>query len=131
MNPEQRAVLDFHKIFGSGIVEKPSIQDEALASLSIALIAEEFNEVIGAMAEQDPVALAKELADLLYVVYGAGIRAGIDLEPVFWEVHRSNLTKVPEDGIIQYREDGKILKPDTYSPADLKPIIEKQLGETE
>jgi predicted HAD superfamily Cof-like phosphohydrolase len=131
MGPEQSAVKEFHQMFENDDPIKPDITNPTLAALSITLIAEEFNELIDSIADQDPVEVADALGDLLYVVYGAGLRFGIDLEPVFNEIHRSNLTKMPEDGIIQYREDGKILKPDTYSPADLKPIIEKQLGETE
>ena len=67
-------------------------------------------------------ALAKEMADLLYVVYGTAVSYGIDMEPVFREVHRSNLSKVGG----YKRADGKWVKPPTYSPADIQPIIEAQ-----
>jgi predicted HAD superfamily Cof-like phosphohydrolase len=126
MNAEQLAVKDFHKLFHSDDPGSPDITNPDLAALSIALIAEEFNELIVAIAGQDPVEVADALGDLLYVVNGAGLRFGIDLEPVFWEIHRSNLSKLPEDGVMKYREDGKVIKPETYSRPDLKPIIEKQ-----
>jgi predicted HAD superfamily Cof-like phosphohydrolase len=131
LSPEQIALLDFHKIFGLEWSDHPVEISEAEAALRIHLMDEELREVITAMALEDLPAVAKELADLLYVVYGTAVSYGLDMEPIFAEVHRSNLTKMPADGIIQYREDGKVLKPETYSPADLKPIIEKQLGETE
>ena len=66
--------------------------------------------------------IAKELADLLYVVYGTAVSLGIDMEPVFKEVHRSNMSKVGG----YKREDGKWVKPPTYSPAALQDILEAQ-----
>ena len=63
--------------------------------------------------------LAKELADLLYVVYGTAEELGIPLEEVFKEVHKSNMTKVWEDGTVKHNEFGKILKPATYDKPDL------------
>ncbi|MEC4688424.1 MAG: hypothetical protein VST64_08985, partial [Nitrospirota bacterium] len=67
-------------------------------------------------------AVAKELADLLYVVYGAAVSCGIDMEPVFQEVHRSNMSKLGG----YKRADGKWVKPPTYSPASIQPILQAQ-----
>ena len=53
------------------------------------------------------------MADLLYVVYGTAVSYGIDMDPVFREVHRSNMSKVGG----YKRDDGKWVKPATYSPA--------------
>lgn len=64
-------------------------------------------------------ALAKELADVLYVVYGTAELLEIPLEAVFAEVHRSNMSKVGPNGEVIRREDGKILKPDAYREADV------------
>lgn len=63
-------------------------------------------------------ALAKELADVLYVVYGTADLLEIPLEAVFAEVHRSNMSKVVDGKVIR-REDGKVLKPATYREADV------------
>jgi predicted HAD superfamily Cof-like phosphohydrolase len=68
-------------------------------------------------------ALAKELADVLYVVYGTAQLLDIPLESVFAEVHRSNMSKVGPDGQVIRREDGKILKPGTYREADVHGAI--------
>lgn len=46
------------------------------------------------------------------------------IEKVFDEVHRSNMSKVFPDGTVRYDEGGKVLKPDTYSKADIKSILE-------
>jgi predicted HAD superfamily Cof-like phosphohydrolase len=56
------------------------------------------------------------------VVYGTAVSLGIDMEPVFKEVHRSNMSKVGG----YKREDGKWVKPPTYSPASLDIILEAQ-----
>jgi predicted HAD superfamily Cof-like phosphohydrolase len=52
------------------------------------------------------------LCDLIYVTLGVAVEAGFRLGPFFHEVHRSNMTKV--GGPV--REDGKVLKPDTWEP---------------
>lgn len=83
--------------------------------LRIDLIAEEFNELKDALANDNIIDTADAIADLLFVIYGACDTWGIDIAPVFEEVVRSNNTKV--GGPV--REDGKLLKPDTYEPPDI------------
>lgn len=126
MNKEQEMVREFHKAFGSEMADHPQEVSEAEAALRIHLMEEELREVITAIAYEDIVSLAKEFADLLYVVYGAASAYGVDMEPVFKAVHKSNMTKMPEDGMVKYREDRKIIKPATYEPPDIKSIIESQ-----
>lgn len=47
------------------------------------------------------------------------------LKDAFDEVHRSNLSKLDENGKPIFREDGKIMKSDLFSEPDLKSILEK------
>ena len=122
MYEAQQMVLKFHKEFDILIADTPTLPDEKTKSLRIRLIQEEFEELKEAFETQDLPNIAKELADLLYVVYGAAVSYGIDMEPVFLEVQRSNMSKVGG----YKREDGKWVKPPTYSPAKIKPILEKQ-----
>ncbi|MGH7229296.1 MAG: MazG nucleotide pyrophosphohydrolase domain-containing protein [Nitrospiraceae bacterium] len=122
MTDEQRMVAEFHRRFGIAIGTIPAVPDETTRSLRVNLIREEFDELQEALVQQDLSAIAKELADLLYVVYGTAVSCGIDLEPVFQEVHRSNLSKVGGSR----REDGKWIKPPTYSPACIQPILAAQ-----
>jgi predicted HAD superfamily Cof-like phosphohydrolase len=44
---------------------------------------------------------------------------------VFNEIHRSNMTKLTEDGKVLRREDGKIIKSDRYQSPNLAPIVLK------
>ena len=67
----------------------------------------------------DPKKLTKELADLLYVTIGTAVTFGLPLEEVFYEVHRSNMSKLGDDGKPIYREDGKVLKGPNYKEPDL------------
>src|SRR5438034_10485198 len=131
MTPEQRAVKEFHEVMGMEDNKTPTLVDGETAGLRIAVIAEEFNELIHGVAKEDLVEIADALGDLLYVLYGAANAYGIDLEPVFNEIHRSNMKKVdPKTGKIRYRKDGKVLKPEGWEKPRLAPIIEAQQGAT-
>ena len=120
----QDMVAEFHRKFDIPVGDSPSIPSEATRQLRVRLIQEEFTELQEAMAAQDLPGVAKELADLLYVVYGTAVSYGVDMDPVFREVHRSNLSKVGG----YKREDGKWVKPPTYSPADVTPLLARQLS---
>jgi predicted HAD superfamily Cof-like phosphohydrolase len=122
MTEAQRMVEEFHRRFDIVVADRPCVPDEATRALRVRLIQEEFEEFQRAMAQSDLQGMAKELADLLYVVYGSAVSCGIDMEPVFREVHRSNMSKVGG----HKRADGKWVKPPTYSPADLQAILAGQ-----
>jgi predicted HAD superfamily Cof-like phosphohydrolase len=127
MNQHQKDVLEFHRMFGLTIGESPAFPSTKDVELRANLIDEEALEFRQACAEGDVVKVADALADLLYVVYGAGVTFGIDLEPVFSEVQRSNLTKVWPDGTVHKRVDGKIEKPPSYSKANVGKVL-SELG---
>jgi predicted HAD superfamily Cof-like phosphohydrolase len=122
MTDEQRMVEEFHRTFDIVVGRAPSVPDESTRSLRVRLIQEEFDELKEALEQGTLAGIAKELADLLYVVYGTAVSCGIDMEPVFREVHRSNMTKIGG----HKRPDGKWLKPAHYSPAALDPILTAQ-----
>jgi len=75
------------------------------------------------MAEIDKAKVAKELADVLYVVYGFGDTFGIPVDKVFEEVHSSNMSKLGDDGRPIKRDDGKVLKGPNYRPADIEKVL--------
>lgn len=86
------------------------------------LIMEELSELIKAMQMQDYVAMAKELADLLYTVYDLGGASGLPVDDVFDAVHKSNMTKDDE------RDAGnKIVKGDNYVPPDIGKVLDLAL----
>jgi predicted HAD superfamily Cof-like phosphohydrolase len=122
MEDAQAMVEAFHRMFDIVVQQTPALVGDGTRALRERLIHEEFEELREAMAKDDLVGIAKEMADLLYVVYGTAVSYGIDMEPVFREVHRSNMTKVGG----YKREDGKWVKPATYSPAAIEPILAEQ-----
>lgn len=119
---EQLCVEDFHTEFNLMINKIPCIPDEKEQALRVKLIQEELTELAEGFKNSDVVEVADALGDLLYVVLGAAVTCGINLEPVFHEVHRSNMTK--KGGY--KNEHGKLIKPATYEPVKLLPILERQ-----
>jgi len=67
--------------------------------------------------------ILKELCDLQYVLSGTAVALGLDLEVAFNRVHRSNMSKLGDDGKVVYREDGKIIKGDNYKPPNLEDLV--------
>lgn len=200
-------VRAFHSAFGAPVAFAPSTLSAERFALRRALIAEENGELWGAVARFDMVGVADGQADLLYVLVGWLVEAGLPLHdlnlklvirkpptfptagalvelrievanalailfsaanasslkatemhlnytirlvaslandfqlplPDVWaEVQRSNMSKMQRPnhdadcgimtgrcscGAVLYRDDGKILKGDRYSPADVASIL--------
>jgi len=114
---------EFMNVFGQETLTKPTLPGYGLGALRIDLIEEELDELKEAIVDQDIVEIADALTDILYVVYGAGHAFGIDLDKCYAEVHRSNMTKLDEDGKPLFREDGKVMKSSSYEPPNLSKII--------
>lgn len=87
------------------------------------LLEEEHKEVQEALDCNDRWAIAKELADLVYVCYGTALVYNIDLDVALAQVHFSNMTKLGDDGHPILREDGKVLKGPNYKPPDMEPAL--------
>jgi len=72
------------------------------------------------------VEVADGIADTIYVLCQLARSLGIDLDAVFAEVQRSNMAKVMPDGKVKRREDGKILKPDGWTPPNIFKVLHEQ-----
>ena len=116
-------VGDFMEAFGQEVLYMPVMPNTNLAALRLDLINEEVQELTDGLGKKSMLEIADALTDILYVVYGAGHAFGIDLDECFNEVHRSNMTKLGEDGRPMYREDGKGMKGPHYSEPDLLPFV--------
>lgn len=123
MTHEQLSVLEFHKKFGLTVNGTPTSPSFADRELRIKLMVEKLQEYIDATSI---VQVADALANLQYVLLGTAVSWGIDLDSIFREVHRSNMTKVWPDGTVKKNEFGKVIKPPSYSPAQIKEIILRQ-----
>jgi predicted HAD superfamily Cof-like phosphohydrolase len=133
--PEEIDRLSLVKKFQSADPTYPSDKE-----FHYTLIREEINEVAEAYAE-----LLKELTDLEYVLVGATAKGiheypedivgnlyafehlyqaipSVILNEAFVRVHKSNMSKLT-DGKLVKREDGKILKPDSYEPPNMMELV--------
>lgn len=137
-------VREFHEKFDQEIRETPGISNAETLKLRLRLITEEYQEVrielvrlLRMLREEAATteileglaALTKEMADLRYVLDGTAVSFGLPLDEAFEEVHRSNMSKVWEDGSVLRDEGGKVLKPSTYSAADILSMIQPVEGE--
>jgi predicted HAD superfamily Cof-like phosphohydrolase len=134
-------VVEFHEAFGAPIALTPTVPPEERRKLRCQLLLEETLEFVKASGfivrigthedfvftpafEPDVAEAADALADIRYVTDGAAVEWGIPLEKCFREVHRSNMSKLGEDGKPILRADGKILKGPNFTLPDLKSILE-------
>lgn len=96
--------------------------------LYMTLINEEYRELSVAHYSGTFLECIKESLDLIVVAYGyakASAEAlGMPLKPFWDELDRELLSKYKEDGTFIRREDGKILKPDTFKKADFSKVWE-------
>ena len=113
------AIIAFHGHFGLGIGERPAFPAPEIVVLRRRLITEELVELDAALTSGDRVQVADALADLLYVTCSTAVSFGIDVRPIFDDVHRTNLAKVGGPT----RSDGKILKPNGWTPPAIEPLL--------
>ena len=116
-------VKEFMTTFGQEVKDKAEFPNEKIVELRKKLIDEEFNELKDAINENDLIEVADALTDILVVTYGAGVAFGIDLDKCFKEVHRSNMSKLSEDGKPIYNEFGKVMKGPNYFKPNLKQYL--------
>lgn len=112
-------VAAFHRATGQPVLTYPLLVEQRV-EFRKALIKEEYEEVIEAFDAGDLVELADGLADLIYVCVGAALEMGIPLDRVWSEVQRSNMAKIDRlTGKVEYREDGKVKKPEGWTPPNI------------
>src|SRR6266436_5700519 len=106
-------VKEFHDVFGLEYHEQPTAQvSRRIIELRHRLMQEENDEYLEACEKGDLNLIADALGDKMYILFGPIIAHGLHhkIEEVFTEIHRSNMSKLDDEGKPIYREDGKILK---------------------
>jgi NTP pyrophosphatase (non-canonical NTP hydrolase) len=97
------------------------------AVLYVSLIAEEYEEwsfECSNYGDANKTLELKELADLLYVIYGYANARGWDVEEALRRVHKNNMGRMYQpDGTIKRRADGKIEKNKDYPKVDLSDLV--------
>lgn len=104
-------------------------KQESTEKLYRHLIEEEYVELFEEMhsimqPEINKEAELKEMADLLYVLYGYARVKGYQLNRAVALVHENNMGRMKQpDGTIKRREDGKIIKNPEYPAVDLGDLV--------
>ena len=122
-----KSVEEFHNVFRIGNADKMKLIEERDYMLRYNLIKEENEEYLEACKNGDMVEIADALGDQLYILFGTILKHGLQhkIEEVYDEIHRSNMSKLDENGNPIFREDGKIMKSNLYFKPDIKKILEK------
>jgi predicted HAD superfamily Cof-like phosphohydrolase len=121
-----QSVEEFHDVFEIGNANEIKLIDERDYTLRYNLIKEENEEYLEACKNNDIIEIADALGDQLYILFGTILKHGLQhkIEEVYDEIHRSNMSKLDEDGKPIFREDGKILKSSLYFRPEIHKIIE-------
>ena len=116
-SPIDMTPLDMVKEFAKVTGQQPT------PSLYVKLVGEELEEWTkeGMRKSQGDL---KELADLVYVLYGYANAMGYDLDEAVRRVHRNNIGRcVQPDGSVKRRADGKIEKNKAFPKVNLSDLV--------
>ena len=113
---DQMSVMEMVQEFSKVLDQKPD------PNLYSRLITEEYQEwLLDVQTDEEEL---KELADLVYVIYGYANAKGYNLDEALRRVHANNLGRcIQPDGSIHRREDGKIIKNKDYPKVRLDDIV--------
>jgi predicted HAD superfamily Cof-like phosphohydrolase len=119
-----KSVSEFHTAFGQTQFDTPTVNANE-AELRHRLMKEENDEYLQAVEDGDLVEIADALGDQLYILCGTILKHGMQdiILKAFDLIHENNMSKLGPDGKPILREDGKILKPESYTPVDLTPLF--------
>jgi len=118
----QGDVEDFHAAFGLVIGTHPSWPDEQAILLRRTVIFEELTETLEALRNKDMEGVADGIADAIYVLLGTAVSLGIDMAPIWKEVHATNMAKAGGFS----RVDGKIMKPQGWVAPNIGVLLKEQ-----
>jgi predicted HAD superfamily Cof-like phosphohydrolase len=98
--------------------------NEAQYKLYLDLMEEEWKELKAALLMEDRVEQLDALLDFIVVTTGAIHSGGFDSDSGWKEVMKTNFAKIDKKtGKVRKREDGKVLKPQGWTPPDLTPFV--------
>ena len=120
-----KSVEEFHDVFEIGNAQEIQLIEERDYTLRYNLIKEENEEYLDACKNGDIIEIADALGDQLYILFGTILKHGLQhkIEEVYDEIHRSNMSKLDEQGKPIFREDGKILKSNLYFKPEIHKIL--------
>lgn len=117
-------VFNDQSVFMTACDQSVDSYNENQYKLYCSLIDEEVKELAEANENADRVEALDALVDILVVTIGAMHSLGVDASGAWDEVIRSNMSKIdPVTNKVIKREDGKVLKPESFSPPNLVPFV--------
>ncbi|MFZ7123946.1 MAG: hypothetical protein ACO1HP_14645, partial [Bacteroidota bacterium] len=128
MHHQLNQVREFHETFRLDFRQEPTAElSERIYTLRHRLMQEENDEYLEACEKGDLTQIADALGDKLYILCGTILAHGLQdkIVEVFEEIHRSNMSKLDDNGQPIYREDGKIMKSNNYFLPDIATILER------
>jgi len=100
------------------------VNEYAVSDLYKELIKEEIDEFWEADAANDDVERLDACFDMIWVIVGYARSRGWDMDKAWAHGAATNLSKIdPVTGLVRRREDGKILKPEGWTPPDFAPFV--------
>jgi predicted HAD superfamily Cof-like phosphohydrolase len=109
------------QMFLAACEQKPN---EENVKLYKKLIDEEYAEFLEAVANNDNVEQLDACMDMIWVILGYCHMKQFNVSKAWEEVANSNLSKIDsKTGKVLRREDGKILKPEGWTPPNLKKYV--------
>ena len=126
MKKQIKFVKKFHDAFGIKNLESPNSNiDKNVYQLRYRLMHEENLEYLEACKNNDLVEIADALGDMMYILCGTILSHGLqdNIEDVFEEIQKSNMSKLGSNGKPIYRKDGKIMKGPGYFKPDIKKVL--------
>ena len=118
------SVAGFMEIAGQPLQDTPALPSEDRRQLRQDLLTEEFREYCEAESADEMTEIADALGDMMVIIAGTALEYGIPLDEVLAEIMRSNHDKFP-GGKVTRRDDGKILKPEGWTPPDVEGVLER------
>lgn len=116
-------VLQFNETYNLATPTSPQLPNAAEQLLCHELILEELIELNEGFDNKDMFEIADALIDIIYVTAQRAVTMGLPVDALLREVHRSNMSKLGEDGLPIYREDGKVKKGPNFSEPDIAGVI--------
>ena len=100
------------------------VQENPQSDLYKNLIKEEIEEFWEADEANDDVERLDACFDMIWVIVGYARSRGWDINKAWEHGAGTNLSKIdPETGLVRRREDGKILKPEGWTPPNFEQFV--------
>jgi predicted HAD superfamily Cof-like phosphohydrolase len=89
------------------------------------IVVKAYETVVYAEKTNDPVVIGCAIEMLIHACLGAAKLINMPFLDCWTEIQKSNMAKAGPDGKIRRRDDGKILKPASWSPPNIAAVLSR------